>query len=65
MKRAKITWQGVVVLCTGMATFAAIAIFAEESTRTMLLGADGLVCTLVALYLRSPRDVALPSGGDQ
>ncbi len=53
-----ITWPMVAVLGIGAATFVAIALFAEGETRTMLLGANGLVASLVSYWLQSPRERA-------
>lgn len=54
----QLTWQAVAVILGGGAIFTVIAIFAPPDARTLLLGANGLVCTLIGLAndLRKPTD---------
>lgn len=54
--RAALTWPVVALLLGGGVVFALVAIFAPEGARELLFGAHGLIATLVALYLRSPRE---------
>lgn len=50
------TWPIAAVLIAGAVCFAAIVMFAPPETQTLLFGANGLVWSIVAAYLRSPRD---------
>lgn len=55
-----LTWPVVALLLGGGAIFGAIVIFAPEDTRTLLIGANGLVWTIVAALLRD-RDSGPPT----
>lgn len=50
--KTKISWQMAVVLIAGGAFFTAIMLFAPESSREWLFGANGLLWSLVGYRLR-------------
>jgi len=52
----RIPWTIVALILGGLAAFVAITICAPPAAQTLLFGANGLVCTLVGIYLRSPKD---------
>jgi membrane associated rhomboid family serine protease len=49
------TWPFVALLIAGGAMFTAIVFYAPADSRELLLGANGLVATIVGYVLRSPR----------
>lgn len=51
-----LTWPVVTLLLGGGVIFGAIVIFAPPESRELLLGAHGLIATLIALYLRTRDD---------
>jgi hypothetical protein len=60
MKKRKITGPIAAIVCTAIVALAATLIYAPEDVRGALLAAEGLAATLIAAYLRSPRDVIAP-----
>jgi hypothetical protein len=54
-----LTREMVTLLLGGLAAFVAIALFAPVDSREMLFGANGLVMSVVAHWLRNPRERAL------
>lgn len=57
------TWPIAAVVIVGGLIFGAIVIFAPADARTELIGANGLLWTLVASYLRSPRETVSVKAG--
>ena len=55
-----LTWQMVAVLGIGGAAFLLIVFYAPPDVRDLLLGANGFIATIVAYYLKSPREVPPP-----
>lgn len=53
----KITWPVAAVLIAFAVCATLTAIFAPADSVAALLSGEGLVATLIAAYLRSPRDV--------
>ncbi|WP_157069535.1 hypothetical protein [Sandaracinus amylolyticus] len=51
--KALLTWQAVTLVLGGGVLFTLIAIFAPPESRTLLLGANGLIATLIGIALRS------------
>lgn len=54
-----VTWPLVALVAVGVAASVAILVFAPPDAQRLLLGTDGLICTLVAYYLRSPKQRAI------
>lgn len=54
----KDNWSAALVVFAGLVAFVLIAIFAPADTQHALFGVDGLICTLVGIFVRSPRDRA-------
>ncbi len=52
--RAFVTWPIAAVLIAGAGFFTLIVLFAPPGTRETLLGANGLLMTLIGILLRSP-----------
>lgn len=51
-----VTWPLVALLLGGAAAFVAIVVLAPPETQVLLFGANGLVMSIVAYVMRSPRD---------
>lgn len=51
-----VTWPVAAVVLGAITAFVVIMIFAPPGVRDYLLGANGLVTTLISAYMRSPQD---------
>lgn len=54
------TWPMVALLIGGGVVFALTAVFAPPDVREVLFGANGLLSTVIAYWLRSPREMPPP-----
>lgn len=53
-----VTWPFATLVIAGGLTFTAIVFYAPPEARELLLGANGLLATIVGYVLRSPRPCA-------
>lgn len=56
LDKLKDNWPAAAVLIAGGIIFLLIALFAPPDVREWLWGANGLLCTVIALFQRSPGD---------
>lgn len=60
-----VTWPIAFVLVGGGLVFGAVAIWAPPEARELLLGANGFVCTVFGIAMRSPLTQGSNDNGDR